>query len=123
MKDDAYCKIYVDLESTVQVKNGLQDLLGINFSVTSAEALVGDIPVGIYVMRHKPLHRRQADDFLTWRVTIDIEPDDRSAATDELVITVLEHFWLHSVSAVAACDYEDDLPFQGTRILQRDEPQ
>ncbi|MEV0413497.1 hypothetical protein AB0I68_22505 [Streptomyces sp. NPDC050448] len=127
MSDEAYCKIYVDLESPVRVENDLQGLPGISFSISAAEARAGGIPVGVFVMKNKmknkPHDRRQADDFLTWGVAIDIEPDDRTAGTDELVTTILEHFWSRGICAVAACDYEEDLPFRGSRILRRDEPQ
>ncbi|MFD4000632.1 hypothetical protein [Streptomyces rubiginosohelvolus] len=57
----------------------------------------------------------EADDFVRWPVQIETEtvtPHGETAAV-ETVSRILESLWGARAQAVAACDFEDELPWKG----------
>ncbi|HET8625927.1 MAG TPA: hypothetical protein VFL91_00805 [Thermomicrobiales bacterium] len=55
------------------------------------------------------------DGFLHFRYAIEVYPraDAPHEAVRQLVARLLEYLWGRGIPAVAACDYEDELPFGG----------
>ncbi|MEV7755661.1 hypothetical protein [Streptomyces griseofuscus] len=54
-----------------------------------------------------------AEDFIGWPFTIEAEADDPGPLLVEAVSRVLKAVWNHGFDAVAACDFEDELPDLG----------
>ncbi|KKD02442.1 hypothetical protein [Streptomyces sp. WM6386] len=54
-----------------------------------------------------------AADFIGWPFTIEAEADDPDPVLVEAVARVLTAFWNRGLDAVAACDFEDELPDLG----------
>jgi len=55
------------------------------------------------------------DDFVRWPVLIEAEADDPSSPNPmvEVMSRILEALWESGHPAVAACDFEDELPWAG----------
>jgi hypothetical protein len=55
------------------------------------------------------------DDFVRWPVLIEAEAEDPSSRNPmvEVVARMLEALWKAGNPAVAACDFEDELPWAG----------
>ncbi|MDT3395062.1 hypothetical protein RKE29_00035 [Streptomyces sp. B1866] len=62
-----------------------------------------------------------ADDFVWWPVQVELEPvaPHGEAAMVETVTRTLEALWGVNAQAVAACDFEDELPWNGGIQLLR----
>ncbi|MEY9873273.1 hypothetical protein ABH931_002755 [Streptacidiphilus sp. MAP12-33] len=54
-----------------------------------------------------------ADDFIGWPLTIEAEADEDGLSLVEPVSRVLTAVWGRGYDAVAACDFEDELPDLG----------
>jgi hypothetical protein len=54
-----------------------------------------------------------ADDFIGWPFTIEAENDEPGPALVEAVSRVLRAAWARGFDAIAACDFEDELPDLG----------
>ena len=54
-----------------------------------------------------------ADDFIGWPFTIEAESTEPGPALVEAVSLVLRAAWTRGLDAVAACDFEDELPDLG----------
>jgi hypothetical protein len=54
-----------------------------------------------------------AKDFIGWPFTIETETDDPGPVLVEAVSRVLKAVWNRGLDAVAACDFEDELPDLG----------
>lgn len=66
----------------------------------------------VFEIRHNP-DAGLADDFIGWPFTIEAESDEPGPALVEAVSLVLRAAWNRSLDAVAACDFEDELPDLG----------
>ncbi|SNX88714.1 hypothetical protein SAMN06272735_9210 [Streptomyces sp. TLI_55] len=60
-----------------------------------------------------------AADFIGWPFTIEAQADDSAPVLVEAVAHVLTAFWNRGLDAVAACDFEDELPDLGGRPRYR----
>ncbi|MEU7018978.1 hypothetical protein [Streptomyces sp. NPDC046385] len=54
-----------------------------------------------------------ADDFIGWPLTIEAEADEGGPSLVEPVARLLTAAWDRGYDAVAACDFEDELPDSG----------
>ena len=61
------------------------------------------------------IRRNDPDGFLYYRYYLDIDavPGQQRVAQVALVEQILECLWEHGYAAVAACDFEDELPRHG----------
>ncbi|MFI1608126.1 hypothetical protein ACH4YN_39505 [Streptomyces griseofuscus] len=66
----------------------------------------------VFEIRHNP-DVGLADDFIGWPFTIEAESDGTSPVLVEAVSRVLRAAWERGFDAVAACDFEDELPDLG----------
>ncbi|MEU6850417.1 hypothetical protein ABZ901_10895 [Actinacidiphila alni] len=114
--EDRYgsASVYVDAEGSSRVIARLQDLIGDE----SGERHLTVGPVRVYGARNGYVTGRKAHpfDFLEWPTVLECEalagsPADVVAA----VADVLEVLWRGGFKAVAACDFEDELPACGGR--------
>ncbi|MFD6331969.1 hypothetical protein ACFWGI_20675 [Streptomyces niveus] len=108
-----YCRILVTEIAIADT----QSLLGRLFEGTFQQRTltVGDIEVEV---RRNPDGRDDGvpcNDFVRWPVQIEIEPNTPhgEAAMVETVSRALEALWNAKAQAVAACDFEDELPWNG----------
>lgn len=113
MSQYSYCRILV-AGLTV---DGAQSLLEALFNGTFERRTltVGDVEVEV---RRNPDARNDeapSNDFVRWPVQIEVEPvsQDGEASTVETVSRILEAVWGAQGQAVAACDFEDELPWNG----------
>lgn len=66
----------------------------------------------VFEIRHNP-DAGLADDFIGWPFIIEAETDEPGPALVEAVSQVLRTAWNRGFGAVAACDFEDELPDLG----------
>ncbi|MFE6745278.1 hypothetical protein ACFVGM_05435 [Kitasatospora purpeofusca] len=112
-----YCKIFVHGAETARTTDLLGALLGADFDdedSLTVEGLVVDV-LG------NPDRLPDAVDFLRWPVLVEVEPLDAPPSTTvALVARVLTGLHEAGHLAVAACDYEDELPWSGgIRLFER----
>jgi hypothetical protein len=106
-----YCKIFVkhDEPSTMLAR------LAAVFGVTPERRSL-PVPGLILDVRPNPDGDPAAgDDFVRWPVTVEAEADDPDspAVVVPTVSQILTDLWGADIPAVAACDFEDELPWQG----------
>ena len=119
-----YCRILV----TGIAVDDTQHLLGRLFEGTFQQRTltVGHVEVEV---RRNPDGRDDgvlSNDFVRWPVQIEIEPNtpDGETAMVQTVTRTLEALWNAKAQAVAACDFEDELPWSGgIRLLRPSEPE
>jgi len=76
------------------------------------------IEVGSHLIEVRRSEEKWAEEeqvvFMQWPVYVELygDPDDPSGVTD-LTATVLRTLWEHGYPAVAACDFEHELPWSG----------
>ncbi|MGN5633837.1 hypothetical protein AAIO99_17530 [Streptomyces sp. AC154] len=124
MSQYSYCRILV----AGTTADGVQSLLGRLFNGTFERRTltVGDVEVEV---RRNPDARNDeapSNDFVRWPVQIEAEPvsHDGEASVVETVSRILEALWGVQAQAVAACDFEDELPRSGgIRPLEESEPE
>lgn len=108
-----YCKIFVSQTGEASVKESLETLLGGRFQRHSME--LDDAVIDVRVNPDVADAVDVGDDFLRWPVVIEVERAE-SAGNSAIVATVsriLTTLWGAGQPAVAACDYEDELPWSG----------
>lgn len=105
-----FCKIFLRAEEQEAV-DLLTDLLGARprlglFALPEAE---------VEVLRNPD--KGAAKDFIGWPafVEVEAETDAESAAVVAIVSRIVTAMWEAGIPAVAACDYEDELPWRGGR--------
>jgi hypothetical protein len=109
------CKIYVDAEGTKEeLAKRLAPLLSAAVQGTTLSVPCGEIDV----QRNDEFDETQRlefpDGFLNFRFLVEVYTDDAGTPhCSHVVIQMLEYFWAQGFPAVAACDYEDDLPNGG----------
>lgn len=105
-----YCKIFVKGADQAAVKNMLAALLGHDFE-RHGMLLAG---LDLEVRRNADAADVPTDDFVRWPVTVELETDD---GDDHLMVdttaAVLRQLWDAGYAAVAACDFEEELPWSG----------
>ncbi|GHG18722.1 MULTISPECIES: hypothetical protein [Amycolatopsis] len=92
-KSYEFCKLYVQADSV--------------------DAVVGALSVGLGVDR-LPLDQ-SGDDFVRWPVLVELESPDGVDQAEVVGLTsrLLEILWGTDYAAVASCDFEDELPYDG----------
>lgn len=107
---DLYCKVFVGRTTETGARTLLSALLGVGFSRGTAR--LGDLFVDV---RRNKEHVAGETDFLFWPVVVELDSEER-AAGERLVETtaaLLRALWSAGCPAVAACDFEDVLPWSG----------
>jgi hypothetical protein len=106
-----YCKIFIKHESLSFVSARLATLLD-----ATVERRTLLTPGLILDVQHNPDADPSAgDDFVRWPLIIDVEPDDTNAAStmSKVVATIITDLWNADIPTVAACDFEEELPWSG----------
>ena len=106
-----YCKVFVkhDEPSTVLVR--LAARLGAETERRSLR-----LPGLVMDIRPNPdVDDAAGDDFVRWPLIIEAEAEDPDSAGAMVpaISQVLNDLWEAAIPAVAACDFEDDLPWAG----------
>ncbi len=111
-----YCKVYLDSQAD---KGQLLDLLAniISGSIKMRTVSSSELQVDLVVNEDFDESRRSQgeDQFLFYRYYLDIEPTE-NAPRERYVKSVgslLEGLWRSAHKAVAACDFESELPRSG----------
>ncbi|MDA4895503.1 hypothetical protein PFZ55_52495 [Streptomyces sp. MS2A] len=114
--DSAYsdASIYVDAEAALRVVGRLRDLLGL-VEDDGAELVVGPVRVEGEPNGYATGQRAHPFDFLQWPTVLECEAPAGAPAEEvvQAVTAVLEALWRGGFKAVAACDFEDELPAHG----------
>ena len=113
LSDYIYCKIFVAKASEQEVREIASSALGAYFQGKFLEA--SDILVE--VSRNPDSHgdRNFDEDFIYWPTLIELELENHShfpilARKTSLLLSTL---WGASLPSIAACDFEDQLPWSG----------
>ncbi|MEU3189912.1 hypothetical protein ABZ686_04575 [Streptomyces sp. NPDC006992] len=106
---DDYCKIFVNAPSAKTVINLLSGVTGGTF-----EGRTMEIPTMVIDVLQNP-DAGMSDDFVTWPVMVEIEKLPEAQWEDYIadIRKTLVHLWENEASAVAACDFEHELPWDG----------
>ncbi|MGW7340014.1 hypothetical protein [Streptomyces sp. NPDC054808] len=112
--DSAYsdASIYVDAVAAPRVVARLRDALGLEDN--GPELTVGPLHVTGEPNDYATGRHAHPSDFLQWPTVLECEA--LAGAPDEVVqavTAVLEALWRGGFKAVAACDFEDELPARG----------
>ncbi|MCQ4205203.1 hypothetical protein M4J06_003838 [Streptomyces coelicoflavus] len=114
--DFAYrdASIYVDAEAAPRVVGRLRDLLGL-VEDDGAELVVGPVRVEGEPNGYATGQHAHAFDFLQWPTVLECEATAGAPAEEvvQAVAAVLGALWRGGFKAVAACDFEDELPARG----------
>jgi len=115
MRDDpyGYCKIFVNAAHPELVKSMLADLLGGTFH--RRDMLIDGLAVSVLRNDDAAEPPRAEDDFVRWPLLIELDAEEPATAGRMRVTTarILTALWASSHPAVAACDFEDELPWRG----------
>ncbi|WP_121709116.1 hypothetical protein [Streptomyces sp. E5N91] len=113
--DSAYsdASIYVDAEAAPRVVAQLRDALGL-VEDDGAELAVGPVRVEGEHNDYATGRRAHPFDFLEWPTVLECEAHAGTPAeVVQAVTAVLEALWRGGFKAVAACDFEEELPARG----------
>ena len=106
-----YCKIFVRHDEASIVSTRLAALLG---AQAQRRSLL--LPGFVLDVRANPdVDHAAGADFVRWPVFVEVEaevPEDGEAMT-RTVSRILVDLWDGEIPAVAACDFEDELPWNG----------
>lgn len=108
-----YCVIFVRATEPETVRQGLTKALGHAF-----ERDVVALPELEVEVRRNPdfgSPLTTPDRFVVWPVQVELEATSSDAGPAMVATTtaVLQHLWSAGHDAIAACDYEDELPWSG----------
>jgi hypothetical protein len=69
---------------------------------------------GIDVLSN-PDHAADSDDFVGWPIKVELHPHPATPPQQTVALTakLLTELWNHGYDAIAACDYEQELPDEG----------
>ncbi|MEU7739230.1 hypothetical protein [Nonomuraea sp. NPDC049158] len=106
-----YCKVFTTAPE-VAVKALLVELLGGEFDRHTM-----DLTSFVVEVRRNPdayIHTVAGDEFLGWPILVELEEgEDAESAMVEVAAEVISALWTSGHKAVAACDFEDELPWKG----------
>ncbi|MFD5309013.1 hypothetical protein ACGV4K_08165 [Streptomyces sp. WAC8370] len=104
--------IYVDAVAAPRVLSRLRDSLGLEGN--GAELTVGPLRVEGEHNDYSTGRHAHPSDFLQWPTVLECEaPAGTPDEVVQAVTAVLEALWRDGFKAVAACDFEDELPARG----------
>ncbi|MGW2296842.1 hypothetical protein [Streptomyces violaceorubidus] len=105
--------IYVDAEAAPRVLGRLRGALGL-VEDDGAELTVGPVRVEGEHNDYATSRRTHPFDFLQWPTVLECEASEGTPAeVVQAVTAVLEALWHGGFKALAACDFEDELPARG----------
>lgn len=114
MSVDLFCEIYADKEAN-ELQEGLRQLITEKNGVFYAHD--NEIVVQKNLSFDSVKRKDFPDGFSHFEQRIEIFPDESKEVSLEnqitLVSMILKHLWSQNIPAVAACDYEDQLPENG----------
>lgn len=96
---DSFCCMYVD--TTLSEKD---------FLMLLSDFMEGDLV--IYLDKNEE-YNQQSNDFLHFKYRLDIDFLNETVNYVSIVGAILLFLWSNQIPAVAACDYEDNLPENG----------
>jgi hypothetical protein len=104
-----YCKVFVQRANPHTVTDLLTDFLG----AQSQHRLWKLVDAVVDVSKNPDTGA--ADDFIGWPTIVEIEAEAGASSAAVVAITsrVVTAMWGAGLPAVAACDYEDELPWRG----------
>ncbi|MEU0237360.1 hypothetical protein ABZ234_06675 [Nocardiopsis sp. NPDC006198] len=108
-----YCKIFVAKADRNSVKNVVSSVFNVSFDRNITKT--PDPLVEVLRNEDSAGNGSFSEDFLYWPVLVELELEDHSLLpllTDQ-VSRLLSSLWKASLPAVAACDFEDQLPWNG----------
>jgi hypothetical protein len=106
-----YCKVFVNHDEPATVLTRLAALLD---AETERRTLL--LPGLVMDVRQNPdLAQDAGNDFVQWPVIIEAEAEgsDAGPAMVQAMTQILTDLWTAGIPAVAACDFEDELPWHG----------
>lgn len=114
-----YCKVFVDADdiSQAELHSRLIRCLGDRVKRVGQRSIEGSL-FAIDVMRNEDfeaIRRKEPDGFVYFRYYLDVDavPGQQQSAQIALVARILECLWTQGYAAVAAADFEDELPHRG----------
>jgi hypothetical protein len=106
-----YCKVFVKHDEPTTILARLAALLGAEPERRTLE-LAGLV---LDVRKNPDTAPDAGDDFVQWPVIVEAETESPNAgpATVQAMTRILNDLWTAGIPAVAACDFEDELPWRG----------
>jgi hypothetical protein len=120
---DLYCKIFVDLTQEYKETENIVALLsqGQKAPFGTIHTIFAQIDIRRNDDYKTPIELRSGDpndSFLYWKFFLDVEPNDETERTPYIsgISNLLQAFWRKGINAIAACDFEDELPAKGKQM-------
>ncbi len=115
MEDQSeFCRFFVEATDIAPVVDVLAAALGVPFAKNSATA--SGLDIDVWDNEYANGTPRFGEDFLEWPLTIEVSSEESPVPHDttfDVVKRILVALWDADIRAVAACDFEDELPWRG----------
>lgn len=112
-RDYGSCRLYVDAADAAAVRGVLTEAQGWAFDRWSTATIAA---ITVDVQRNADRDPPSGpDDFVRWPVTVEVSSPPRApqGSVVAAVSGMLHALWSHRMRAIAACDFEDRLPWSG----------
>ena len=118
-----YCKMFVNLTQEYKEAEDIVALLsqGQQAPFGAIHTIFAQIDFRRNDDYKTPIELRSGDpnnSFLYWKYFLDIEPNDETETATYIsgISNLLQAFWEKGIDAIAACDFEDELPAKEEKI-------
>ncbi len=114
--EDLYCKLFIDTDTDREsLINVLKETVNGKNEDWTIESKYTVIDVKRNVAFDMCKRNELPDGFLYFRYFLDIEPKENTMQDDyiSIISNMLQSLWDLGYKAVAACDFEEDLPRKG----------
>ncbi|GAA1440450.1 hypothetical protein [Nocardiopsis tropica] len=113
LSEALYCKIFVAKADKVSVQSITASVFDVDFNTDMVK--ISDSQVEILRNEDSDGDGSFSEDFLYWPILVEFELEDHSLLPLLIgqVSLLLNALWEASLPAIAACDFEDDLPWNG----------
>lgn len=103
-----YCKLFIDCKDRGRILSILEQAFGEHKSVRSDHFFEN---FDIHIIRNKEAGKAEGNDrFLYYPTVADLDINDGYAETTDRILHIMRENNIHTV---AACDYEDELKYNG----------
>lgn len=116
MYDNLYCKIFIDTdEEKENVLNSIKDIVSGAIERWTIISESMEIDLRRNEDYNKKETARKEDGFIYSRYYLDIEPKENIKQEEYIyrIAILLQNLWSIGYKAVAACDFENELPRKG----------
>lgn len=111
----AYCKVFVKGVPVDELPADLPTVPGVELETRRNKGVTGPVADQRRAARSVGTYADPEDDFLRWPTLVELYVDEEEGqrAIVSVAAQLLRQLWDAGMPAVAACDFEDELPWAG----------